>query len=404
MTTAGDVPKVIYAPNKAFKEIVKNPKYLGVLIVFVIFVGVQVSASYVIATKSYLEQTKPTGTEGDLWTDNAGLWQANSGIIVSNNTDDYINSSSLYLGAPIYFGTQSVEFTSSNASVLRMELTSIGIDEQVSPESEGFKNMSFRLKIVNPGSQPNNVVLVLDSLNASSFSYDLTSEFSTGTLGFWSNITVPIGSGSWSTNGSGATWENITGLKMELDWASSSNIDVRLDGLFFRGEYLTPIEFSGAGSYLATSAVNGITPFVFEWIILTGALFIMIKVLKGNVKWRPIMVAVGFALIVLVVQSAVILLVYTSLPTLYYPLELLANVPGESSVAPATTLAAIDSTNFIGSIVQIVMWLWLAGLGAIITREVTGLEADVPPFGWVKSIAVSGLSLLVTILIVGLLG
>jgi hypothetical protein len=191
---------------------------------------------------------------------------------------------------------------------------------------------------------------------------------------------------------------------MELDWASSSNIDVRLDGLFFRGEYLTPIEFSGAGSYLATSAVNGITPFVFEWIILTGALFIMIKVLKGNVKWRPIMVAVGFALIVLVVQSAVILLVYTSLPTLYYPLELLANVPGESSVAPATTLAAIDSTNFIGSIVQIVMWLWLAGLGAIITREVTGLEADVPPFGWVKSIAVSGLSLLVTILIVGLLG
>jgi hypothetical protein len=401
LAVVSDILKVIYAPHKAFRQIVQNPKYLGVLVLLVIFVAVQVGSSYVIASKSYLEQTIPTGVEGDVWTENAASWQANSGVTISNNTVDYINSTALYLGGPSFFGSGSVEFAASNTSVVRMELISVSADEQVN--SESFKNLSFRLKIVSPNSGLNNVSLFLSSLNASSFHYDLTEIFSSSTTDSWNNITVPLGSGVWSSIGSDATWENITGLKMEFIWATSSNIDMRLDGLFFRGNYDTPINLYGTETYLAQAAINGIAPFVFEWIVLTAVLFIVIKVLKGNATWKSIMVAVGFALIVLVIQSVVLLAVYGSLPNLFYPLELLANVPGERSVAPAATLEAIDSANLLSSIVQVVVWLWLAGLGTFITREATGLTADVPPFGWLKSIAVSGASLLLTIIIVGFL-
>jgi hypothetical protein len=150
-------------------------------------------------------------------------------------------------------------------------------------------------------------------------------------------------------------------------------------------------------------AVYSVIALIFEWFILTGALAIMIKFLKGNATWRLIMIAVGFSLVVLLIQAVVLLAIYASLPKLFYPLELLARVPGESIVAPASTLEAIDFANVLGSIVQVVVWLWLAGLGTFITREVTGMAADVPPFGWLKSIAVSGLSLLLTIIVVGFL-
>jgi hypothetical protein len=396
-----DILKVVYAPHKAFKQIVQDPKYLGVLVLLVIFVIVQVGSSYVIASKSYLEQTLPTGVEGDVWTENAASWQANSGVTISNNTVDYINSTAVYLGGPIFFGSTSVEFAASNTSVVRMELISVNADDQVN--SEGFKNVSFRLKMLAPSSNPSNVSLFLSSLNASSFHYDLTEEFSSSTTNVWNNITLPVGSGAWSSSGSDATWENITGLRMEFVWATSSSIDMRLDGLFFRGEYDTPINLYGTGTVLAQAAISGIAPFIFEWIVLTGVLFIIIKVLKGNATWRSIMVAVGFALVVLVIQSAVLLAAYASLPNLFYPLELLANVPGERSIAPAATLGAIDFANLLGSIVQMVVWLWLAGLGTFITHEVTGMTADVPPFGWMKSIAVSGISLLLTIIVVGFL-
>lgn len=396
-----DILKVVYAPHKAFKQIVQDPKYLGVLVLLVIFVVVQVGSSYVIASKSYLEQTLPTGVEGDVWTENAASWQANSGVTISNNTVDYINSTAVYLGGPIFFGSTSVEFAASNTSVVRMELISVNADDQVN--SEGFKNVSFRLKMLAPSSNPSNVSLFLSSLNASSFHYDLTEEFSSSTTNVWNNITLPVGSGAWSSSSSDATWENITGLRMEFVWATSSSIDMRLDGLFFRGEYDTPINLYGTGTVLAQAAISGIAPFIFEWIVLTGVLFIIIKVLKGNATWRSVMVAVGFALVVLVIQSAVLLAVYASLPNLFYPLELLANVPGERSIAPAATLGAIDFANLLGSIVQVVVWLWLAGLGTFITHEVTGMTADVPPFGWMKSIAVSGISLLLTIIVVGFL-
>ena len=92
---AQEILQVFYAPHKAFKKIVQDPKFLGPLLIVIVFVAVQVGSAYVIASKSYLEQTLPNGTEGDTWTENAGFWQSNSGVTITNNTFDYINGSSL---------------------------------------------------------------------------------------------------------------------------------------------------------------------------------------------------------------------------------------------------------------------------------------------------------------------
>jgi hypothetical protein len=325
----------------------------------------------------------PAGDQGDVWTQNADLWQVNSGVTVSNNTADYVNGT--------YYGSISIEFAASNASSVWMELNNL--DGSVNCGVDGFKNVSLRVKIVTPDIKPENVSLYLYSLSASNFYYDLTNAFSNSTVNVWNNITLPVGSGDWSNSSADAKWENITGLKMEFTWPSNSSIDLRLDGLFFRGVFKDPLEIYGV-SYFATSALNAVTPFLFQWLLLTGLIYVIIKGLKGNVTWKPLMVAVGFALVTMVVQALILIVTYTTLPNIYYPLEVLASVPGEFDVAYQVILNAIAAVTLIGGIVQIAVYVWTIALGAIITRAITA-------FGWLKSILVSGASFLLTLLILG---
>jgi hypothetical protein len=171
--------------------------------------------------------------------------------------------------------------------------------------------------------------------------------------------------------------------------------------------------------YLATSALNGVAPFLFEWLILTGLMYLLIKGLKGNVIWRPLMVAVGYALIAIVVQTSIVAIVYTTLPDLHYPLELLAYVSGESEVARDLLLNQLATVNLVGYILQVVVWAWTVALGAFITRAITGdkkiaeqlsmgkvtsdttISSDVTEFSWMKCLLVSGASLFLTIIILG---
>ena len=37
-----DFAEVIYAPAKAFKKIIENPKYLGAIIILLLFIGIQI--------------------------------------------------------------------------------------------------------------------------------------------------------------------------------------------------------------------------------------------------------------------------------------------------------------------------------------------------------------------------
>ena len=91
------------------------------------------------------------------------------------------------------------------------------------------------------------------------------------------------------------------------------------------------------------------------------------------------MVAVGFALATLIVQSVILLVVYeTSLPNISYPLEILANIPGEADVAYAAVQNGIGQVLLIGSALQIVIYAWIVALGTFIVREVTSVPPQTP--------------------------
>jgi hypothetical protein len=345
-----------------------------------------VGAFYVVASRSHIEQTIPLGDQTDIWTENALWWQASPNVNFRNNTADYINSTQ-------YYGSTSVEFSVSNASTIWMEISSL--NESVSCGAEGFKNVSLRVKRVAPDAKPENVSLFLYSLSGSNFYSDITETFSGSATNVWNNITLSVGSGGWISSGVDATWKNITGLRMEFVWSSNTSVNLLVDGLFFRGIFKNPLELYGV-SYLASSVLNGFVPFLFEWLVLTGIMYVVIKALKGNVVWKPLMVAVGFSLITIVIQSLVLAIVYTDLPILYYPLEVLAGAPGEFEVAYQVIVDKIAFVTLVGGIIQLFVYVWTAALGTFVTRAIT-------EFSWIKSLMVSVASLFATILILGLI-
>lgn len=415
-----EILRVLYAPHKVFKSIIQKPGYLGPFILLIIFVLAQVGSAYVVGTRSYIEQTLPTGANGDVWTDNATLWQANTGVNITNNYVDFINATPAISGFPDFYGNSSVEFAISNSSTLQMALSNL--DGQANCGANGFANVSFRVNIISPETKPENVTLILYSLTDSNFFYyNLTNAFSNSNVNVWNNITVPVGSGDWSSSGN-PSWENITSLKLDFRWSNSSNINLLLDGLFFRGKFETQIDIYGAPAYLANSTLNGFAPFLFEWLILTAIMYLLIKGLKGNVVWKPLLVAVGYALVTTVIQAFIVAVAYATLPNLHYTLEILNYVSGEFSTAYNSLLNQIANVNTATYVIQAVVWVWTVALGTFITRAITGdkqiaehvrmgkpaegttVSSEVPAFSWMKCLLVSGASLFLTIVITGFLG
>ena len=75
-----DLLRVLYEPHKVFKDIIKNPSYLGPIILLIIFVLSQIGSSYVVASRSFVEQTLPIGDLDDEWTANALTWTSTPGV------------------------------------------------------------------------------------------------------------------------------------------------------------------------------------------------------------------------------------------------------------------------------------------------------------------------------------
>jgi hypothetical protein len=188
--------------------------------------------------------------------------------------------------------------------------------------------------------------------------------------------------------------------------------------LFFKGNYQGLYDLYGL-SYLANAALNAFAPFLFEWLLLTGLMYVLIKAFKGNVIWRPLMVAVGFSLIVIVIQSIILVAVYTALPDVYYPLEVLAGSDEEFTVAYQVIIDTIADVTLAAAVVQAVTYVWTVILGTFVVRAVTSdkkiaeqamgptvsdatASIEVEGFSWMKCLLVSGVSLFVTIILLGL--
>jgi len=427
-----DILQVITAPHKVFKQIITNPKYLGALIILLLFIGVQIGYEYVQFSRTYTEQTFPVifFNGSDLINEfptytNASSWTGGSNVNLTNSNDNF--NYSVYLAgfgaSPLssdgyfnIFGNTSLQIEASNTNNVIAALSNTSnIDCSVA----GFQNISMTIKFISPQTAPQNANLTLYSLaDTNSYTYDLTSQLSSSTtLGQWNNLTIPVGPNAqgWSTSGN-PTWSNITSLVLNFNYPSDSNVTIRVGALFFRGEYLTPVQYGSLGLVIQFLQVFSLQ-FVFTWIVLTALIYAFCRVLKNAVLWKPIFIALGLAMIVMVIRALVNLAAAATLQTAYYPFDISLGVrfdqfatlyfPPEAvnslSAASQNAFPIIDAaTSTFRGIVTVMAFISYIWLGALAVYVIGALK---PEFSLGKRIALAvvgiGIMIFAVLLLVG---
>ena len=411
-----DLAEVIYAPTKAFKKIVENPKYIGAILVLILFVGLAMGFEFVQFSKIYTENTIPAvGQQQDFI--NSTSWSSNGHL--SDNFADPFNYSIFVAALDAnysLFGNSSLEMDAIHTNNITAALGNVFNVDCNAPS--GFQNLSLTMKQVAPSSSPQSASLTLYSINDTSFyTYDLTSSLSTATVDMWNNLTISLGSkaSGWTTIGT-PSWGNITALQLSLTYPANSNVTIRIGALFFRGQYNTPVQTDSLGLVEQFLSSYGFE-FVLMWFVLTGIIYLFFYGLKTAHVWKPLFVATGFALIVMAIRALINILAAATLPTLYYPYDITLGVrfnffgatayAGGASSLTTQSQAVLSSINAatagFGTVVFImfvVSYVWLFALSTIIVGALK------PEFSLTKRITIAAVAVLATfflsLLLVGL--
>jgi hypothetical protein len=378
--------EIIYAPRKTLKEITQNPKYAGPFLIMILFIAANTGFGYILASKSYYEQTLPTGAspQYDEWTESKSWWTSNATITESNDT--------LSGG---YYGNKSIDFNMTNGKQIWMQ---INFNRSINCSgADGYKNMSFRIKMIYPNTtELTNATIKLFSTQTDYFQYDLTSYSLPSNSTVWNNLTIAIGSGSeWTADGN-ADWNNITSLMYDFVWSENANLTVCLDGLFFRGIFQPAIEIAGISSILLNYSLMGFMQFVITWVLLSGLMFIISKGLGGKTLWKPMLIVAGFALIVLFVQIVINVILAANLPNLKYPLEWLGGVNAEAQNALNKLTEDTALASQISSFVNVAAIFWIVALCALAIRQLT-------EFTWTKGFLVAVVAYFITMMAVSII-
>ncbi len=409
-----DIAEIIYAPKKAYKRILANPKYLGIIIIFLLFIGLSLGYEYSQFSKVHIETTSPVaGVMQDYH--NATNWLADDNVMLSNINDDYYNNT-VYLAdyAQYYqlFGNFSLQVQANNTNSILLALTNTNNTDCT---AEHFQNLSIALKLLSPQSAPSNATLTLYSLSDNSYyTYDLTSAVANAqAVNQWGNITIPVGptAAGWSETGN-PSWQNITSLTLQLNYPQNTDISLRIGALFFRGEYIQPL-ITNATQFIYVFVLQFSLQFLATWLILTGMIFLALKAFKATVVWKPIFVAVGLTMIIMVIRMAITMAATATLPTLYYPHDVALGVMydsfgslnfptqiaipvAESAAQMANITAAMAAFKTILTVLFVASYVWLAGLTTLMVKELK------PEFTTMKCVVVAALSVAVTILVLWL--
>ncbi len=416
-----DILEVLYAPTRVFKRVIENPKYLGVLLILLLFLGAQVAFQYSQFSKTFTEQTAPTIDQFPQVI-NSTLWQTSPDASVSDSIDVY--NYSIYvasLGSPVnplsyfsIFGNTSLQIDATDTDSFSAALGNY-FDVNCGPG--GFQNLSLTVKIVEPQQVPQSANLTLYTLSDTDFfRQDITPYLSdTATLDEWNNLTITVGPAApdWTSNGN-ANWSNVTSIQLDFEFPADSNPTVRVGGLFFHGQYVTPIEASGVLFLLQFLQVYGLQ-FIITWFLLTGLIYLLFRAFKSTVVWKPLFIAVGFALLVLVIRGLLFLAITPALPTTYYPYDLSFGVrfdtygtlfyPAEAvgtltaqSQAAYNSIEAMSATfKAAAAIIFVAIYVWL---GALATTVIGSVK---PEFSMVKRVLISAVGIGATILLLLLL-
>jgi hypothetical protein len=344
-----EVFEVLYSPVKAFKKIIEKRDFKGVILVLVLVVASMLISQYVVASKLLVETRTP---EADDWTEM---------LVTPHNWTS--NGSPSWDAADYQMGNQdgnySISSLATDNTTIWLKLTDI---EPVSCSEDGQKELFFWIKWVNEGeSSPTSGTLKLFSGNEESyFESDITSFLTSS--GEWANVTLNVGSGQDWTSYNSPDWQNITGLKFELNWPSSANLTMKIDGLFFR-QFVPYLDAVGTGGVIQITLFSLGMPFIVDWILWSAILLVVAKVFQEDLgRWANLLVIIGYTYITYAIYTLVNTAFLASLPpiTWYIDPSLAQAVLNELWIPlPAYTISLY--LPVIGSI-------WTALLAAVVVR------------------------------------
>jgi len=396
-----DLLKVIYAPKQAFKRIIASPKYMGVIIIFILFIGLQIGYEYTQYSKFQLERTSPPINALSNFT-NAVNWTTSSGTNITNNFSDYFNYTIVVAISPIepaifpqpgfvyayypdLFGNRSLQISSSNTTSTIAALSNF----DVNCDEIGFQNLTLIIKQTQPKTTPQNATLTLYSLDDTNyFQYNLKPQLlDSSNLAQWNNLTIPVGKNAqgWSINGS-PTWSNITALTLQFNFSSTTNVTINIGALYFQGQYITTNQIDST-ALVMISLQQFSLQFLATWGLFTGVLFVFLKVFKAQVIWKPLFIVSGFALFIMVIRGIVNVIAAIALPSIYttfdslpgysltpygalfYPTQLSGSLFAQSQVIVASNAALTATFFWITTVIFFISYIWLAILEVIIIGE-----------------------------------
>jgi hypothetical protein len=375
--------KVLYAPHKAFKEILKNPKYIGPILIMILFLVAEIGFAYILGSKSYNEQTLPSGSEHDVWTESTAFWASNA--LVSESTNALSGG---------YYGNKSIQFSAVDDRQIWM---TVDFNQTVNCSGpEGWKNMSFRAYMAFPNTTNlESVMLFLNSSQTDYFGFNITQDLVSAPTDTWINLTVPVGPDSgWRTAGS-PDWGNITDLTYNFTWTTNANLTVMIDGLFLRGVFASILTLNGT-NYMASTFLNYLIQFFLQWFLTSIIVYAMARAFRVKLAWRNVFILVGFTLIVSLIVAVISVGAVATLPKLYLPLEFSGGVPGDGNAAYNTYVEQISLASQITGYANYAGLFWTVALLTFATRALT-------EFSWNKSILVAVVAYFLSIILIGFL-
>jgi hypothetical protein len=311
-----EVFEVLYSPVNAFRKIIEKPDFKGVLLVLVLVISSMVAAQYVGDPKYLYENRAP---KNDYWTEaptNQTRWLSN-GLPELDNADFQLGNKD---------GNHSVTSSVLTETSIWLKLTDI--DSIEISEETGYKELFFWIKWINEnGLAPSSAKVKLFSGSENSyFESDITALLASS--GEWINVTLKIGPDQGWISSNSPDWTSITGIEFRLDWSSSADLIMKIDGLFFRN-FLTTIEMGQFGAGI----VYGIIHVGMNWILWAGILMIVAKLFQEELgQLNTVFIIIGYVFMVTFVTNIASAVAVSTFPTMtwllnatatnYYPLDI----------------------------------------------------------------------------------
>ncbi len=344
-----EVFEVLYSPVNAFRKIIEKPDFKGVLLVLVLVISSMIISQYIVASKLLLENRTP---ENDDWTElltNQHNWTSNGSPSI-DETDYKMGNSD---------GNHSITSSVLTETSIWLKITDTG---SINCSETGYNELFFWIKWTHEeGLSPSLGTLKLFSGSEESyFESDITGLLKSN--GEWTNATLNVGPDQGWTSNNSPDWQSITGIEFRLDWSSSANLTMKIDGLFFR-KFSSPLITGEFSILLPSLLIQLVLNFAMNWILWAGILILVAKLFNEDLgRWNIVFIIIGYSFIVTLVYTLVSVVPLSTLPILNVPLDADAfNALIDVSWRP---LLAYQLWLYIPVIGEV----WIAALGAVAVR------------------------------------